>query len=79
MQWIFEARKYLDDDRFWKSGQTKRDILTYLKSAGASFELLQVIEELELDPEEEFYGLDELFPDLPTMAEFYHGQDEDEV
>ena len=77
MHWTFEARKYLEEAQ-WPT--TKRDLIDYLVSCTeAPDELIVTLRELEVDEDEEFANIDEMWPEVPKISDFkYYLGDDDE-
>ena len=76
MNWIFEARKFLEEKQ-WPT--TKKDLIDYLiNCTEAPDELVISLKELDVDEDEEFANVDEMWPDLPKISDMEDYFEEDE-
>lgn len=76
MHWTFEARKYLEEAK-WPT--TKNELIDYLLNCTeAPEELILALKEIDTDDEEEFSNIDELWPDLPKITDYYF-EENDEI
>ncbi len=72
MYWNLDLARYLVDAP-WPA--TKEELIDYAGRIGAPQEVLENLNELQ-DNDEQYEGIEELWPDFPTDEDFYYN-DED--
>lgn len=76
MHWTFEAIKYLEEAQ-WPT--TRRDLIEYLTSCtDAPDELITALEELDVEDDQEFSRIDEMWVDVPKISDYEHYFTEEE-
>ena len=71
MIWTLEIATYLDDAPF---PATKAELIDYAERTAAPKELIENLN--ELDDEELYTTIEEVWPDYPTKEDFYCDEDE---
>ena len=72
MYWTLELISYLEDAP-WPA--TKDELIDYATRTGAPKEVIENLEKLP-DDDEEYYGVEDLWPDYPTKEDFLFNEDE---
>jgi hypothetical protein len=71
MIWTMELASYLDDAP-WPA--TKEELVDYAIRTGAPVEVIENLQELE-DVDEPFESMEDIWPDYPTEADFFFGDE----
>ena len=71
MIWTMELASYLDDAP-WPA--TKEELIDYAIRTGAPVEVVDNLQELE-DGEEPYESMEDIWPDYPTEADFFFGDE----
>ena len=71
MIWTMELASYLDDAP-WPA--TKDELIDYAIRTGAPVEVVENLQELE-DIEEPYESMEDIWPDYPTEADFFFGDE----
>ena len=72
MYWTLELISYLEDAP-WPA--TKDELIDYATRTGAPKEVIENLEKLP-DDDEEYYGIEDIWPDYPTKEDFLFNEDE---
>lgn len=67
MIWTYELAQYLADAP-WPA--TKDELIDYAERIGAPLEVIENLQELE-DGDEQYEGIEDIWPDYPADDEFY--------
>lgn len=71
MYWTLELISYLDDAPF---PSEKDDLIDYAIRSGAPVEVIENLQ--ELDEEEIYESVEDVWPDYPTKDDFFFAEDE---
>ncbi|MEM6265560.1 MAG: DUF2795 domain-containing protein [Bacteroidota bacterium] len=71
MYWTLELAIYLEDAP-WPANRD--ELIDYAQRSGAPLELIENLRELE--PEDVFENIEEIWPDYPTKDDFLFNEDE---
>ena len=74
MYWTLDLASYLADAP-WENGITKAELIDWAEMHGASAAVLENLQ--ELDDEEIFYGMEDIWPDIPTSDGDYGWTDDE--
>ncbi|WP_103327133.1 DUF2795 domain-containing protein [Bacteroidetes bacterium endosymbiont of Geopemphigus sp.] len=71
MYWTLELARYLEDAP-WPAN--KEELIDYATRSGAPLELVENIQQLEDD--EEYGSMEDIWPDYPTKDDYFFNEDE---
>ncbi|MEM7361414.1 MAG: hypothetical protein AAF335_00145 [Bacteroidota bacterium] len=75
MHWDF--RGYLKSLDIWPT--TRKILIERLREEGISDDLIVQLEGLEVNDHDEFFDIDEMWPEIPNIMDYSHLFNEDDV
>jgi hypothetical protein len=73
MYWTLELASYLEDAP-WPA--TRDELIDYAIRSGAPVGVIENLQQLEDAGEEQYEGVEDIWPDYPTQDDFYFNEDE---
>ncbi|MBL7789425.1 MAG: DUF2795 domain-containing protein [Chitinophagales bacterium] len=73
MYWTLELASYLEDAP-WPA--TRDELIDYAIRSGAPVAVIENLQQLEDAGEEQYEGVEDIWPDYPTQDDFYFNEDE---
>ena len=73
MYWTLEVASYLEDAP-WPA--TKDELIDYAIRSGSPVTVIENLQQLENGVEEQYEGVEDIWPDYPTQDDFYFNEDE---
>lgn len=73
MYWTLELASYLEDAP-WPA--TRDELIDYAIRSGAPITVIENLQQLEDGGEEQYEGVEDIWPDYPTQDDFYFNEDE---
>ena len=73
MYWTLEWASYLEDAP-WPA--TRDELIDYAIRSGAPVAVIENLQQLEDAGEEQYEGVEDIWPDYPTQDDFYFNEDE---
>ena len=73
MYWTLELASYLEDAP-WPA--TRDELIDYAIRSGAPVAVTENLQQLEDVGDEQYEGVEDIWPDYPTQDDFYFNEDE---
>jgi hypothetical protein len=73
MYWTLELASYLEDAP-WPA--TRDELIDYAIRSGAPLAVTENLQQLEDAGDEQYEGVEDIWPDYPTQDDFYFNEDE---
>jgi hypothetical protein len=73
MYWTLELASYLEDAP-WPA--TRDELIDYAIRSGAPVAVTENLQQLEDAGDEQYEGVEDIWPDYPTQDDFYFNEDE---
>jgi hypothetical protein len=73
MYWTLELASYLEDAP-WPA--TRDELIDYAIRSGSPVAVIENLQQLEDAGEEQYEGVEDIWPDYPTQDDFYFNEDE---
>ena len=73
MYWTLELASYLEDAP-WPA--TREELIDYAIRSGAPLAVTENLQQLEDAGDEQYEGVEDIWPDYPTQDDFYFNEDE---
>ena len=73
MYWTLELASYLEDAP-WPA--TRDELIDYAIRSGAPIAVTENLQQLEDAGDEQYEGVEDIWPDYPTQDDFYFNEDE---